>query len=67
MHSLNCQRRRYGRLLLVLVLALGCAGCNVLPPQEPYDPADRQVTSFRGGRYWTAPGGFGPDFWSKSQ
>ncbi len=52
-------------LILMLVLAALCAGCRLLPPQNPQEAHDDHVTSFRGGRYWTAPGGFGPDFWAK--
>jgi hypothetical protein len=55
------------RLLLIGLLLTAIGGCGLLPPQEPYDPADAKVTSFRGGRYWTAPGGFGPEFWSRFQ
>jgi hypothetical protein len=52
-------------LLLMLALTVTCAGCRLLPPQEPSDGRDDRVTSYRGGRYWNAPGGFGAEFWSK--
>jgi hypothetical protein len=52
-------------LILMFVLAVSAAGCRLLPPQDPQDTRDERVTSFRGGRYWTAPGGFGPEFWAK--
>jgi hypothetical protein len=52
-------------VLLGLLLIVTAAGCSLLPAQEPYDPADDHVVSYRGGRYWMAPGGFGPEFWSR--
>ena len=63
-------RRPYGDhlmrlLILMLAFAATTAGCRLLPPQDPLDTRDERVSSFRGGRYWTAPGGFGPEFWAK--
>ncbi|HTD78688.1 MAG TPA: hypothetical protein VK898_13705 [Chloroflexota bacterium] len=52
-------------LILMLAFAATTAGCRLLPPQDPLDTRDERVSSFRGGRYWTAPGGFGPEFWAK--
>lgn len=52
-------------LILLLALTACCAGCSLLPPQDPLDTSDDRVTSYRGNRYWTAPGGFDAAFWSK--
>jgi hypothetical protein len=51
-------------LILVIAIALLTSGCSLVAPQDPLDTRDEHVTSFRGGRYWTLPGGFGPEFWA---
>jgi hypothetical protein len=52
-------------LMLILGLVVLNSGCSLMAPQDPFDTRDEHVTSYRGGKYWTAPGGFGPEFWAR--
>jgi hypothetical protein len=57
---------RHFRALAILGLVIAFSGCRLVAPQDPLDTSDEHVTSFRGGKYWTLPGGFGPEFWMKA-